>query len=265
MTSDAKPTIRILHNMARSGGTVLCKCLGCMHNIALLSEIHPAATDRFNPLDQANVWHNLLTPADIEHLQHCGRVSFPAAMSLINQRCLESGKTLLVRDWSHLDFTAVPFFPQRTDRLTTADVLQDDFTVINTASVRHPIDQWLSLRRLEIMQNSLDIKTFLQGYRAFAEQCLQIGFIRYEDFTAEPEAVLSQLCSGLEMPYDSGFMDRWSSYTNITGATGKGRVGAIIATPPRQPMEAGLLEEFENNDDYKQAINLLGYQTEWLA
>lgn len=232
-----------------------------MQNITLLSEIHPAATDRFNPLDQANVWHNLLTPADIKHLQDCGRVSFPAAMLLISQRCLEKGKTLLVRDWSHLDFTAVPFSPRRTDRLTTADVLQEDFRVINTASVRHPIDQWLSLRRLEIMQNCLDVKTYLQGYRAFAEHCTRIGFIRYEDFTADPETVLATLCGRLDMPYDCGFADRWSSYTNITGATGKGRIGAVIATPPRQSMEAGLLDEFEGNDDYRQVIKLLGYET----
>ena len=245
--------------MARSGGTVLCKCLGSMHDIVLLSEIHHAGTSQFNPLDQANEWYELLTPTDLDHLRRSGEISFPTAISLINQRCLERGKTLLIRDWSHLDFTAVPFFLERTDRLTTADVLQNDFTVVNTASVRHPIDQWLSLRGQAIMRNRIDLKTFLQGYRAFAEQCLRIGFTRYEDFTVDPGAVLSELCSRLNLSYDSGFRDRWSSYTNITGDSGKGRVGSSITTPRRRPMEDGLLDEFQNSEDYQHIVRMLGY------
>ena len=41
----AKPIIRIIHNLARSGGTPICKCLGCMSDIVLLSEIEPNGFD----------------------------------------------------------------------------------------------------------------------------------------------------------------------------------------------------------------------------
>lgn len=45
-----KPKIRIFHNLGRSGGTLICKCLGCMEHIVLLSEIHPLGTNYYNPL-----------------------------------------------------------------------------------------------------------------------------------------------------------------------------------------------------------------------
>ena len=39
--------------MARSGGTIICRCLASMERIVLLSEIHPLGARMFNPLDQA--------------------------------------------------------------------------------------------------------------------------------------------------------------------------------------------------------------------
>jgi len=38
-----KPKLWVLHNMPRSGGTLLSKCLGSMSEHILLSEIHPDA------------------------------------------------------------------------------------------------------------------------------------------------------------------------------------------------------------------------------
>ena len=34
----ARPTLRLVHHMARSGGTLISKCLGCMTGVLLLSE-----------------------------------------------------------------------------------------------------------------------------------------------------------------------------------------------------------------------------------
>jgi hypothetical protein len=117
-----------------------------MKRVILLSEIHPLGTDRFNPIQQASRWHSLLTPEDLTL-----RLSFIDAIALIDRRCEERDAVLLIRDWSHLDFTAVPFLQQPSYRLTTAEMLSDRFEIIHTATVRHPIDQWLSLRDLALI------------------------------------------------------------------------------------------------------------------
>ena len=73
-----KKSIRIYHNLARSGGTVISKCIASMKQITLLSEVHPYI-ETVNPtyskdllsqniLTQARYWHNLFTKEDIQNL-----------------------------------------------------------------------------------------------------------------------------------------------------------------------------------------------------
>ena len=68
----------------------------------------------------------------------------------------------MIRDWSHLDFMAAPFVQDPGYRLTLAEELAARFTVVNTASVRHPLHEWQSLRKLGVIQNKLDLATYLQ-------------------------------------------------------------------------------------------------------
>ena len=68
-----RPTLRLLHHMARSGGTLISKCLGCMSGVLLLSEIHPLGTNHFNPLVQAQRWYGLLSSQDLIELKARGR------------------------------------------------------------------------------------------------------------------------------------------------------------------------------------------------
>ena len=250
-------TIRVLHNMARSGGTLISRCLGAMEGIALLSEIHPAGLRLFHPLKQATRWYGLLS---LEELTHFQDLNFLDAIELVWNRCEESKLTLVIRDWTHLDFTAVPFLPYPSCRLSTAELLSERFKVINTAIVRHPIDQWLSLSGLELMVGKIDVATFLRGYRLFAEQCLQIGFVRFEDITSDPDTNLQLLCKRLDINYDAEYRYRWGTYTNITGDTpGASRAGDEIRAIPRKAISAALLREFEENSDYQEAIRMLGY------
>ena len=76
-----RPHIRIIHMMARSGGTIIAKCLGVMSGVVMLSEVHPAVATlmhqpnkrnqhalcvlwSFDPLRQADQWFGLLTRED---------------------------------------------------------------------------------------------------------------------------------------------------------------------------------------------------------
>ena len=97
--------------------------------------------------------------------------------------------------------------------------------------MRHPLDQWLSLSQLAVMQGRIDLATFLAGYRRFAEVATTIGFERYEDFTADPKAVMKALCASLQLKLDRGFSERWREYTFVTGD--------ISRQPGRRPDPAG--------------------------
>lgn len=260
--SSKKPYIRLFHNLARSGGTLVSKCIGCMDKTVLLSEIHPLATRYFNPMAQAHQWHNLLKPADIRVPKKEKIVSFADIIHLINKRCIESGQKLLIRDWGHLDFIGVPFLKKPAYRMILADALTPAFNILQLALVRHPVDQWLSLSKLPLMQGKLTVQMFLKGYLKFAEQAAEIGYIRYEDFTAKPLWQMKILCEKLQLDFDKDFINKWFDYEKITGDVGElSRNSSLrrIEPLPRQAVVPELLKHFHENDDYWQAIELLNY------
>ena len=255
----ARSSLRLVHHMARSGGTLISKCLGCMSGVVLLSEIHPLGTNQFNPLVQAQRWYGLLSSQDLYELKTRGRIGFVDAIELIRRRAEDCGQRLLIRDWSHLDFTGVPFVARPAHRLLTAEALAARFELLQVCTVRHPLDQWLSLSRLAVVQGRLTLAGFLTGYRRFAEVARGIGFHRYEDFTANPEGVSRALCGDLKLRYDRSFKERWRDYTFVTGDVAGSRAGGEIQPVQRRPVAPALLDAFAANPDYITALGILGY------
>ncbi|MFQ5643504.1 MAG: hypothetical protein ACE5FQ_07375 [Thiogranum sp.] len=254
----SKHPVRILSNLARAGGTLVSKCVGSMDNIVLLSEIHPLDRQFYNPLVQAQSWYDLLRPEEIN-----GKTfNFIDAIQLIDRRCTERGKTLVIRDWAHLDFIGTPFIAQPACRLQLTELLSRKFSIVQYALARHPIDQWLSTARLDIMKGKLEFNAFLSGYRHFAEQCIRTGFIRYEDFTRDPTKEMRKLCTHLKLDFDAQFIERWPDNRCVTGdmsGTSRGSGLREITPLPQRPVDPALLGKFRANPDYRQAIALLGY------
>jgi hypothetical protein len=256
----ARPTVRLIHHMARSGGTLISKCLGCMSGVLLLSEIHPLGTSHFNPLIQAQRWYGLLSSQDLSDLKARGRVGFADAIELIRRRAEECSQRLVIRDWSHLDFTGAPFVPRPAHRLLTAEALAPRYELRQVCTVRHPLDQWLSLSQLAVVQGRLTLEGYLAGYRRFAEIAKAIGFHRYEDLTRDPKGVMKALCGDLQLRFDRTFAARWRDYTFVTGDVGGSRAGNEIRPVPRRPVAPEVLTALAGNDDYCASLQLLGYQ-----
>ena len=259
-----KKKLRMIHNMARSGSTLICKCLGCMEGVALLSELHPRASGSFNPLKQAAEWFGLLTPNEIVELQKQGGITYAKAIGLIEQRCTERGDSLILRDWAHLDFTGYPFVSIPGYRPLLYAELAEYFDIIRISTTRDPVTQWQSLIQLTVMREPLrsgafGLDQFLAGYRKYAELCVETGFVRYEDFLRKPDLAMRQLCEHLEIKFDPDFVKKWPGYTTITGDIVNLRSASKIKMPPKRAVEPALRKEFLANADYHRACALLGY------
>jgi hypothetical protein len=278
----------MIHQLPRAGGTIICKCLGAMGDITLLSEISPydaghaktvvfhrgqvpsvevlrspnspgaAMVTVFHPLYQACYWFRLVRPHELEALSH--EFDYAGIIELIHRRASERGETLIIRDWLYPDFWARPYVPKPTFQLSLANLLAQRFQVKHVFTVRHPLDQWVSWCSYST-DAQLDLETFMHGCRRFAELAAQHGFYRYEDFMAQPSQTLAQICHDLEVTYDEGYKYRWFNNRLVTGDIEPTRGTDKIVPLGRRAIAVELLRAAEANRDYQATVSLLGYSS----
>lgn len=207
-----KPTIRIIHNLARSGGTIISRCLGCMDGVALLSEIHPTICHEFNdPVRQARDWYGIRNTRSTEFVDIIKEIAYWAS---------EQGRALVLRSWDHVDFVPSRFNHTPAMRSTLTDALRGHFDLLEAWLLRGAGPQWASLRAFLKDDQDLEQVGFWRGHEAFVGQA---GFIVtnasvfYEDFCASPRTVLALLCRQLNLRYDPQWETRWPDYVNVTG------------------------------------------------
>jgi len=264
--------IAVLYSLARSGGTLVSRCLGSIAGNVLLSEVNPRHAF-FNPLEQALQWFNLISFRDIQDLKDTGKYDYLSSIRLIHRRCNEQGMHLIIRDWTHVDFTPGPYPVKPVLRLSQLETLQTEFDVRHIALTRHPLDTYLSLARLQDYRGRLGIKQYLYGARAYAEAATDIGYMRYEDFCRSPDISLKTICDRLDVNYDPEYRDRFYRYWTITGdsyhpgntitLTGEPvgeRTSDVIRLPERRPEFYSLLRVLENNSDYLSILETLNYE-----
>lgn len=239
----------------------------------LLSEIHPRLA-YFDPLVQAHEWFGLLDAGELASLRSDTRTGYLDAIILIHERCTERNLKLVIRDWTHIDFTpgAYPVHPAL--RLSQIDVLATHFDIRNIALTRNPVDSYLSLNRLSDYRGRLDVYTYLKGVRAYANCAAGTGFVRYEDLCRLPLACLEHICSRLDLHFDAGFTGKFAAYTTITGdnytprqqysLTGEriaDRTNAVIRPAVHRPEYAELASRLAGHPDYEFTLKTLGYDS----
>ncbi len=256
-----RPKLRVVHHLARVGGTLICRCLGCMQGVAMFSEVHPYGAALgikiFDPLYQARTWFGLI---DEEEQEQAETLSFGDKISLIHERCEQRGLAMIYRDWTHLDYLGKPFVTDPPMRMRTPEALGDRFELVRTATVRHPVDSWLSLRRIGVFEK-LSPGEFMPGYRVFAEEAREMGFVRFEDFVKGPDEWLGVLCERLELEFDGSYEERWMEYKTITGDGSGSRASdeKQIKALKRRKVKPEVLAAFARCPDYLPALQALGY------
>ena len=262
----------MIYSLARSGATLISRCLGCMPGHVLLSEVNPRWA-WFNPLAQAKDWFKLISDEELSQLKQSGVISYLDAIRLISSKCEARGLNLIIRDWSHVDFTPGPYPVPPIYHLAQYDLLKTRFDIKHIAIVRHPLDSFLSLAHLFDYRGRLDYSIYLQGFRKFAEIASQFGYVRYEDFCDNPTLSMEHICEALELHYDPTFLARYNNYQFVTGdhypagqtltLTGE-LIGERVSTnairrPSRRPAPPALLKLIGENQDYLAILKLLGY------
>ncbi len=253
------PTLRVIHSLARSGSTLISRCIGSMNSTCLLSEIHPLGhtNKHWNSICQYQDWYSNID------IQDWKKISFTESIHRIYQDCEFRNQTLVLRDWAHIDFFGPPARRPPTFEFDLDRRLTPHYNLLHCVIARHPLETWRSMRKLKlVIDNNIDIDQFLSGYRKFLVQAMEYPLIKYEDFCHSPSSEMESICRHLELPFDSGFINRWHENNKVTGDIyKKSRAGGSSQIVQLQisPIEAEFSDKLMQSADYQWIINHLQY------
>ena len=207
-------TLRLIHNLPKTGGTIISKCLGAQKNVALLSEIHPKGQeirDKMNknsllgdPIYQAYKWNNLITDKEYKIFKNNNK-NFESKVDLIIEKSLSSNKFLVIRDWGFIDFFGKPFI-EPTYKNMLLEILEKKFKILNIFILRNPIETLISCyKNLPFFKDNYDLNFFLNSYRNFFLTASKDRIFKYEDFLNKPNDILKQMCEILKIEYSSEY------------------------------------------------------------
>lgn len=253
----AKPSLRVIHHFACSGGTLISKCISALPNVYLLSEVHPytdlhmgGGKPKFLPSDISTLSRYANIP-NIEVLQ--AKLFFDNIRSTY-EHTLKLGGSLVLRDHTHSDFHTGLEPSQKSALLS---ILSDYFDIKSLITMRDPIDSFLSLDKAgwshfspytfdEYCSRIISMLTKFDG----------VEVIKYEDFVDRPCEIMKQVCASLTLDYDESFQYIFD-LSKVTGDSG--RSSSIISMRSRRDIPAVLANELASSKSYRALKLRFGY------
>ncbi|MEP1869074.1 MAG: hypothetical protein ABJJ44_06070 [Paraglaciecola sp.] len=253
-----KPTLRIVHHFACSGGSLISKCIAAMPNTYLLSEVHPhsqlhllnANKARYLPSD----YTTLSRHANVPKIDQLSEELFVSSVDVIHKHVNNFGGFLILRDHSHVDFCTDNTFPKIS---TINNLLHTKFNLINLVTIRNPVDSYLSLVEsgwIHFSPGNFD--NYCKRLLMFLNQFKNKQIIKYESFVRSPDRTLKKICKNLDIPYLKEYKDIFNSI-KVTGDSG--RRSGDIKSRERRGMDTDFASEVLSSKRFKEINKKYGY------
>ncbi|MGY5449835.1 hypothetical protein ACVFI8_02620 [Agarivorans sp. MS3-6] len=218
---DKKPTIRIIHHLACSGGTLISKCISAMPNVYLLSEVHPftdlaigTGQPKYAPSDIIS----LSKYAGIPKQKQLAAKLFKNAISEVYSHVESMGGVLVLRDHTHADFSTTDEIPEKS---TIVSILEDDYNVVSVLTIRDPIDSYSSLVKngwVHFKPQTFD--EYCRRLCLLLEQYDKDRVFKYEKFVENPQQQMLMIAKMLELSFSDEFEDIFGMF-KVTGDSGR--------------------------------------------
>lgn len=243
---------------ARSGGTVLNQCLGCLPNVVILSEVNPlGGGSGKGPVsyqtvkEQAKNWYQIELESNI----------FLENILELEKICADKGQYLVVRDWTFVNFTSlVNNNWNPPNMLLTIEALEGKSNLILFAFVRDSIDVWIS-------RGTPNAKEFFDSYIRYVQAIKErnISIFKYEDFCTNPGNVIREICELTGLEYGNSY-EQYTKYDQVNGdiqILSRGRKQGAIKLLPRKLIAKEKIIELNQCTQMIKANSLLGYPTSY--
>ena len=243
---------------ARSGGTVLNKCLGSLPNVVMLSEVNPLGggwgkedADSFTTVKaQAKNWYQIDLNSD----------DFVESILELEKKCGNSGRHLVIRDWPFINFVPHEYNNWNpANRFLALEELEGKCNVIPFAFIRDSIDVWIS-------RGAPNTEEVFDSYLLYVKAILKkkIPIFKYEDFCRNPELIIKKICDYSGLEYSDSYQN-YASFENVNGDVqinggSRGMKQGKIKLLPRKPLPKYKIIEVDRCEKMIEANRLLGYQ-----
>lgn len=249
---------------ARSGGTVLNQCLGCLPNVVILSEVNPLGGgwgSGEEPCDtvqlQAKQWYGIDLVSD----------GFADGVLELDKICQKQGKQLVIRDWSFINF-----FPRGQNgfdppnKFLSIKALQGRCGLHVFGIVRDAIDVCLSYGAAKLRALVL-----FSCYRNYVAALLALGcpIFKYEDFCQNPHKTLQNICRHIGTEYNESFL-QYMTFKNVNGdVQSKGKSRGVkqgkITPLARKIVDIDKIAAINADQNMKKTNMVLGYPNNFIA
>lgn len=250
------PLIRLVQHLSCSGGTLICRCLAALREVALLSEVNPlsrihTASLRFSPTDLAY----LAIKGNFPQAEELSKKLFRKSIKVTNKHLQAFSKELIIRDHSHSDYLVES---THSAEGTVRGLLQQEYQLLSIITIRHPVDCYLSmLRRNWVKFTPGTFDEYCRRYLVFVEQNRPHKLFKYENFVQDPKKEMQAMCSALALVYDSDFLNRIDKI-ELTGDSGR-RVGNKIVPRKRREFNDEFVEQAETSFHFKKICKDFDY------
>lgn len=246
--------ITIMNCWARSGGTMLHRCLSLLPNTLAFSEINSfyLCPTKYNTIQsQAKAWYDISISNN----------DFTKSIKELEQYSQAANVNIIIRDWNYASFVPLRhnnFKP--SNFLNTYDSVMKVTKCKKFAFVRNAIDIWLSMNDSEQFFRDRKLKGLLSYAICIKKSGMPI--FKYEDFCLNPEAEMKKICDFAQIP----FSDRFLGFYNNAKTTGDldtihpsrgGKLKIIADLPRRQISDDNQKEIISSKAD--KINSLLGY------
>lgn len=248
--------VRTLHHLAATGGTVISKAIAAQPNTVLASEVGPfIGKPKFMPFDPV-----------VQYLRQIRKRKRTDSETIFADRlrlCLamaeEDGVSFVMRDYAFIDFLSTPMKTEGT-LVKLIDSLGIERRTV--ATIRHPVDAYLSLVKNNWTKHIDDFEDYCVRSIAFLDAYEGCPLFRYEDFVADANRVVSEMCMAFEMEYSPSWTSKWADI-RLTGDSG--RKSETIGVRPRREMSAATADEMAASPAFKRLCERSGYRADFAA
>lgn len=251
--------LRIIHHFACTGGTVMSKALFALPNTIVLSEIDPLSEIMlrkdikvpFAPTDLIFALRHSVRPVADQTII----ATFLEGLAAAKTGLEKDGQHLILRDHSHSHFCreGVEF----DMRPSLREMVAERFNLRSLVTIRHPLDSFLSLvsnKWVHFKPGTLE--EYCRRYLAFLDRHEGAPVVLYEDFTADPDAVLEQMCAHLGLKF-SPLAINLIALIRMSGDSG--RQDTQIGPRPRREVPAEIDAQRGESSSYQALCARFGY------